>query len=698
MKKSPNPNSNTPHPAPISEREGKKWFVLVGVVLYLILFFVTPFEPYAGLGNGEFRRGTFLTYLLLPDEYFSTWLGSSGVVSLFDRIPIFITLLLCLMAATGAGNAMLSLPFFNEWKTATTRFEFRLFSCAIGLSVYSTFFLGSGLLGVANSSSVAWTATLLGVLGFLASEIIEFNRARNVREGSDAQPLLTLLGIPATILLLLGGMIPSTDYDVLSYHLAAARDFATSGRIGFQEHNVYANMPFGAEMFAVWGIALFRNGFYGAMVGKTLISATALLTGFGLYCFGKRFFTERTGILAAILYIGTPWIIYVSTAGLIDGVVGMYAFFGIYALFLTRGAPEPAVRGLSGMMLVGFLAGSAAACKYPAMLFVVLPLGVAALLGKSAGTCGSRAKAGMIFFAGVIVACGGWYIKNYCFTGNPVYPLCFSVFGDSTGTWTPEVDARWNRIHSPHDFSAATFFADVIRVALTSPWIAPLTIPFAVSLFVTRRHGDDKRLLYVLLGWTFFVWVCWWFLTHRIDRFWIPVLPVLTLLAAIGIDRCFGKSPPMFLYGLIGLNVVFTFIVGGAAAPGKLNHYVAPLESIRRDPAVTSPWSVWFNAHPPESGRKILLVGEAKAFPYDVPVEYSTCFNAVSLEHLRERNIAFVLVDWSEIGRFRSPGNYGFPSNIQPDVFDKLVADGVLERYCPTEELAQSGTVVYSVR
>ena len=37
-------------------------------------------------------------------------------------------------------------------------------------------------------------------------------------------------------------------------------------------------------------------------------------------------------------------------------------------------------------------------------------------------------------------------------------------------------------------------------------------------------------------------------------------------------------------------------------------------------------------------------------------------------------------MSWREIDRYRSPGNYGITDFIQPQVFDDLVAAGVLER------------------
>jgi 4-amino-4-deoxy-L-arabinose transferase-like glycosyltransferase len=545
--------------------------------------------------------------------------------------------------------------------------------------------------------------------------------------------------------LILGGMIPSTDYDVLSYHLAGAREFVEAGQIGFSPHNVYTNMPFGAEMFYVWGMVLTGNSFIGAMTGKTLIAFTTILTAFGLYIFSKRFFSETAGLIAMVLYISSPWIIYVSTTGLIDSVVGMYTFFAIYVALLTDQCSEDQcfankffetsceselqVRTNNksrtnnhdqmigylkrinwfSVFLIGFFAGSAAACKYPAMLFVVVPLAFfAAIMTYRKSNFSNTLVVVLIYSVGVLISCGGWYFKNYYYTGNPVYPLCFSIFGDLTGLWTPEVDERWTRVHLPHDFRPVTFFYDFWRVGLSSSWNAPLTIPFFLLIFATQNQREKRRIFYFLLAWLVFIFATWWFLTHRIDRFWLPAVPVLTLLAGIGATWCTKKSWKIILNILLILSCVYCFLVAGSPAPGKNNRFLASFNSMRSDPNISTPWATWFNRHPPENQGKILLVGESKAFLYNIPVLYNSCFNETLLKEIaassdlvaefRRYGICYILVDWSEIARFRSPGNYGYSEIVQPALLNKFVTDGILERFCPTEELQKTSTVVYRVR
>ncbi|MDR1963331.1 MAG: hypothetical protein LBQ50_06095, partial [Planctomycetaceae bacterium] len=396
------------------------------------------------------------------------------------------------------------------------------------------------------------------------------------------------------------------------------------------------------------------------------------------------------------------------------------AFFAIYALAaetatkteIKTKTETKSIPKRSNLFLAGFFAGSAAACKYPAMLFVVVPIGIYLFIVLITTFNTVRIRTRMVFVLiygiGILLACGGWYFKNYYYTGNPVYPLCFSIFGDSTGSWNAEVDARWTRIHSPHDFYFATFINDFWRVGLSSSYNAPLTIPFFLLVFVVKTQWEKRRILWLLIAWLVFVFATWWLLTHRIDRFWLPAIPVLTLLSGVGATWCTQKLWKTALTILMILSCVYCFLLSGAPSPGKNNRFFASLNSMRHDPNISTPYAVWFNTHPPEDQEKILLVGEAKAFLYEVPVLYNSCFDETPLKDIvtstdpalefQRRHIAFVVVDWSEITRFRSPGNYGYSESVQPEVFNKLVTDGILERYCPTEELARSPTVGYRVR
>ena len=300
----------------------------------------------------------------------------------------------------------------------------------------------------------------------------------------------------------------------------------------------------------------------------------------------------------------------------------------------------------------------------------------------------------VVFLLAAALGCGLWFGKNWVLTGNPTYPLLYEVFDGKT--WTAEKQQQWNHVHRPHDFSAETLGKDLGRVVLTSEWLSPLIVPLAVLAFVGAVgqavvcHARGRQaclppsaLVWGLLAYVGFVIAVWWLLTHRIDRFWIPVLPVVALLAGAGAaglrERWWRILLPVLLVAGLGAN----FLV---ASTGQGNAWFVSLARLRHDPAWIDPWHEYFNTH--LTAGRLLLVGDAAVFDLTVPVLYNTCFDDCIFEQLvrgktaaevraelAARQIAYVYVNWGEIARYR-PGTYGFTDFVQPEVFDRLVAAG----------------------
>ena len=66
-----------------------------------------------------------------------------------------------------------------------------------------------------------------------------------------------------------------------------------------------------------------------------------------------------------------------------------------------------------------------------------------------------------------------------------------------------------------------------------SDWQSPLYVAFAPLAFL--RRGSRKTATAVA-GYAAYLFLTWWFLTHRLDRFWLPMLPCLAVLAGLGAD------------------------------------------------------------------------------------------------------------------------------------------------------------------
>jgi hypothetical protein len=636
---------------------------------------------------------------LFGDFYVERWFGQPINVSILDRLGIL--LLATAILAWGAALGWLCLGGLAS-RSRLTRLETGVFSTALGMSLLSTYVLAVGLAGLLQYRVVFLLPALLTLLsaGLKKGTFWFFWKSRMSPFFVGDGPHVELADepgvgrawlwcvVPLAAVVLLGGMLPPTDFDVREYHLQAPKEFYQLGRITFLPHNVYADMPLGSEMFPLLAMSLLGNVWYGALVGKTVISAFALLTALALLAAGRRFFSPSAGVVAAIVYLSVPWILLVSVNGLVEGVLACYLLLAVYALLLDELPPRESCRiGWRGV--AGFMAGSAAACKYPALLFVVVPVAVWMVLRVWRTDRSTLLKSVGIYLLAVTAGCGLWLGKNAVLTGNPTYPLLYPLFDGRT--WTPEKDLQWNGVHRPTDYSLRTMASDASRVAVRSEWLSPLVVPLAVLALLRARQ---RRLCLALAGVCLFVLAAWWLLTHRIDRFWIPVMPILCLLAGCGglwsgdaIWRTVLRVAMVFVAG-----VSFLMATSGAIGPYRL---FLDLETLRVDPErVQDPWHLYFNQHVKQG--KLLLVGEAQVFDFEVPILYATCFDDCPLETLavgrtsqqthdalREAGVSYAYVAWHEIQRYRARGNYGFSPFIRPELLDRLVADGVLEPLPP---------------
>ncbi len=518
--------------------------VWVGILAYLAAFFWTALPIVVPGSETVIRRVDVLWTVFLGEQTMAYWFEGFSPTSLVQRGQILTSAAGIFLVACAAGWMCLRSTGVDRLLTRLERF---VFSAGVGSNVISLATLGLGLIGAINR----WLflgAGMLVVVGAIAMAL----RAKNPPAGPGADPLPPTshlpppasflsdprwlwAGAPFVVVLVLGAMLPPIDFDVREYHLQAPKEFYQNGRIGFLPHNIYANMPLGTEMLSLAGMIVCDDWWFGALVGKTLIALFAPLAALALLAAGWRFVSPAAGIVAALVYISIPWIDLVSTHGLVEGAFAFYFFAALMAVMLWQSNADPRRERL--LWLAGFLSGAAVSTKYPAVLFSVLPLAAAIVylmldpqrdMSRQQTTAHPVLRLVAVFLLAVVVGCGLWLEKNFLLTGNPVYPLLYNVFGGATRT--PEKDAQWTRVHDPPNSQMADLAQRTTEVTLTSPWLSPLLMPLAaLALF-----GPRRRLAWWLAAYFVFVFLGWWFFTHRIERFWVPVLPIVALLAGMG--------------------------------------------------------------------------------------------------------------------------------------------------------------------
>ena len=190
-----------------------------------------------------------------------------------------------------------------------------------------------------------------------------------------------LLGIaiaPFVVVMILGSMLPSIDFDVLEYHLEGPKEYYQAGHIAFLPHNVYTSMPFGVEMLHLAAMEVMGNWWWGGLAGQVLVAifapAAAILVGATASAAGSA----RAAWIAAIVYLSTPWIYRLAVIAYVEGPLCFYHAALVWAA--VRGFADRSISRRSIWCLIGLLAGCAMGCKYPALISAVIPFGVLSLV------------------------------------------------------------------------------------------------------------------------------------------------------------------------------------------------------------------------------------------------------------------------------------------------------------------------------
>ncbi|MCX6345803.1 MAG: glycosyltransferase family 39 protein [Armatimonadetes bacterium] len=402
---------------------------------------------------------------------------------------------------------------------------------ALGMGLLSLVIFALGLLQLFRPIVLVFVIAL-STLALLASAI------RNRLGGSLALPppsrlstfrfpLSTIIFLVITLAAIIPAAAPPamSDWDSLAYHLAVPKLYIEHGgiyNIGIMSHS---NFPFLMEMLYIPGVMLncpeaarVLNFF----VGILLIASVWLLT--------KRHFSAKAAPMAALGLAGMPIVLFLATTAYIDLATTLYTVISIYLLLNYLDTRERAY--IIGSAIA---AGFAASTKMTGL--VTIPLIVAWLIiDRFAAERKIEWKRGLMFVGVAFLACAPWYIKTFIYTGNPVYPFFYGLFGGRN--WTPDMAnlyaASQAKFGMGHDITA--FLMLPWNLAFHSEkfydtpflFVGPMFL-VSVPLLFAAKYRSRKSI--GLLGFFLAYIGIWFMLTHQ-SRYLIPAFAVLAVLVS----------------------------------------------------------------------------------------------------------------------------------------------------------------------
>ena len=647
----------------------KPWIAAGWAVVAAVWFF-----------SGDLAGGVSRADLLLTLD--GAFLGDAdpdirtGLFSAWARMEHVLGAGLLWFAAGCWGGTILALCDFPGGRLRLTIAEECAFVFGLGAALTGFIVWAFGTIGLAAVGgyvvAVGWLFAW-AILGSGPASPSGLGRWAAVRVAdTNLRPLWPLLtAVPFLAVYALAATLPATEFDAKEYHLQAAKEFHQRGRIERLPHNVYTQFPLGTEMHLLTGMTFAADWRRGALTGQAFLAGFVPLTGLICYCVGRRLFGPAAGVWAAVVFLTSPWAIRFAAHPLAEG--GLTCYLALTLLAVTVAVRRRRLSSRRPAVLAGLCAGAAVACKYPAAVQAVVP-GAAALAATAwFGGKDVWRKVGW-FLAATLPFAGPWLLRNLADTGNPVFPLLWSVLGGGEAFgWDAATNARWTANHSPPDWSPAKLPAWFAGPLGADPFHTVLVTAFVPLGLLRTRNRERTLWLVAAVG---ALLLAWYGLTHRLDRFWAPLLPGLAVLAGAGAVCTDAAGWRWVRGGLLGLAAVFNLAVANVlAVPLPLT---ADLADAIAAAERTAPFVAALNERfgPAET---VVLIGEAQVFDARFTPIYATAWNPAPLADPAvplPPGVDAVAVNWSEIARYRR--TYGFDERVRAGFLSPRVRRGEL--------------------
>ncbi|UCH38018.1 MAG: glycosyltransferase family 39 protein [Candidatus Bathyarchaeota archaeon] len=353
----------------------------------------------------------------------------------------------------------------------------------------------------------------------------------------------------------------------------------TGGTLGIHSS---ANYPPLVPTLYTW-FYLFSGGIHEGLakaVSPIFCSITALTT----FLFVRRMYNSNEIAWSSVFFlVSTPIVMFVSMDCLADAPFMFYFSSSIYFLYISMTKERlkyPAV------IASGLLGGLCAWTKYNGLFLIPV---VCSILFVDCWYTRRKPvlerdtwKLFGIFLFSFAVFGFGWYLRNWILTGNPVYPLLYSIFGGKNiDPWLFETgfNGHFAKIREVAGLSFTlpngllSFFTIFIK---PSPYEALDLGPFLgsfllLAIFFIRRKSQRSDVF--LLSWSLSYLLLWRFTTSTFLRYLVVVIPALAILSGNALIQLHVryKSIKQNLTKQILLSLTFFLILCGFCLPTLIN-------------------------------------------------------------------------------------------------------------------------------
>lgn len=535
-------------------KEKKKEFIIFPRINNNLFYLVLSFFTYIVITN--YYKHNPVNFFIL-EKYFSIQefgetLKLQNILHLFNNLENIFYVILIFFSMYILGSKILK---FFSLKNIGDEIKVIL-SISFGTGVILIFIFVIGILGFLYKwviLSIILVLDILGIFEILVRRSKNLNFNLSLHKLSTLERLQLVLCILMFFVILVGCLLPEIFYDSLVYHLAKPNFW-------IQNHKLIPDKSYMMSFFypgnsnLLFVIGLF---FKDETICKLINFSFNILTTILLYFLGKKFFNEKVGFLASVIFFTTPYIGILSWRSAVEMILAFFETITVFTFVMWI-----LEQNYKYLIISAVNCGLAIGTKYTSLYCLTAIICCIILKNISEKKTLKNFLKDIIIFLGIsILVASPWLIYNYVYTGNPIYPYLWRFVGY----------VRPRATHDPiiagfYDFKKV--FSNIIEI-LKAPWIVSmgqyeeaftgpvvlLFLPFFV-FFKSRWKPTKYIFLYII------VYMSIWKTAHKFYvRYFMPVFAIISFICALyiyesKISEFFRK---IFLYVLT--FVIFTGVL-----------------------------------------------------------------------------------------------------------------------------------------
>jgi hypothetical protein len=477
--------------------------------------------------------------------------------------------LLMLAAATGLGWWVIR-RFLGQ---AVMPLEGLVLSCGLGLGILSLLTLALGLAGGLKSWLIWLLIAAITAVGVwpLRDLLKRVKGSGLLHAETRFERLLLIYVLLALVPAFLSALAPPIAWDSQVYHLTGPKLYIEQGRITGGIDIPYLGFPALVETLFTAAMLLKSTA-----VAKLVHFTYGLLSLLSIYALAQRYLTRRAGLLGMAILAAAPTIMLIASWAYVDLALLFYELAAFYLLLLWAEGSfrDQIVSSQEGLhldsslqtpaaqmnekvlLLVGVFSGFAIGVKYTAVL---LPATLAAVVLWSSRKEGWRLvlRRGLLIATSTALVAAPWFLRNWAFTGNPVYPFFLpGRYWDAFRAWFYSRPGTGLASTAPWRLLIAPWEATIYGLEGAEGYSASISPLFLLALplllLTWRSWTRSQRRLVGLMVIVCAPQYCFWLygvaqsaLLHQ-TRLLFPIFGFLALLAGFALDRIEVLDRPQF--------------------------------------------------------------------------------------------------------------------------------------------------------